>query len=97
MTRTDDAQASVDHAARLLMAVGCDESTDPEAAIHALSAADHLRRAGARVELVPVDDVAQAVADALRVLASLPDDVFGERHIADAVDDAQESFAAIGG
>lgn len=97
MTRTDDAQAGVDHAASLLLAVGCDESTGPEAAIHALSAADHLRRAGARVEPVPVDDVVLAVADALRALASLPDEVFGETHIADAVDDAQESFAAIGG
>ena len=97
MTRTDDSQAGVDHAAGLLMAVGCDESTDPQAAIYALSAADHLRRAGARVEPVPVDDVVLAVADALRVLASLPDDVFGETRIADAVDDAQESYAAVGG
>jgi hypothetical protein len=97
MTRTDDAQASLDQAACLLLAVGCDEATDPRAAIYALSAADHLRSAGARLEPVSVDDVALAVADALRALASMPDEVFAERHVADAVDDAQESFAAVGG
>ena len=97
MQRTDSVQSELDEAACLLMAAGCHQEADPSVAIYALSAADQLQRAGAEVRPLALIDVRSAIVDALRTLAALPDDVFAEDPIADAVDDAHEALAAASG
>ncbi|TAM88115.1 MAG: hypothetical protein EPN43_08660 [Jatrophihabitans sp.] len=90
-------QLGLDEAACLLMAAGCHQEADPRMAMFALSAADHLQRAGAEIRPLALNDVRSAIADALRTLAALPDDVFAEDPVADAVDDAHEALAAVSG
>jgi hypothetical protein len=97
MTRTDATLAALNHAAGLLTAAGLLEPSPgdrPLAAIYALSSADHLRRAGAHARSRSVIDARAAIAEALRTLASLPDDVFDDEAVADAVDGAQDALAA---
>ena len=97
MTRTDAATAGLDYAAGLLTAAGCHDVTNPTAGTLALSAAHHLQVAGAQALQLAVDRPRAAIAAALRTLAELPDDVFGEDAVADAVDDAQDALAATNG
>src|SRR5690349_4645596 len=55
---------AIDHAAALLRAVGFSDPREA-VAIHALSASDHLRRAGAMPRQLAVTDTGSAIAQAL--------------------------------
>ena len=90
ITDLDDLVA-LDHAANLLNAVGR-VSDDSRIAIRCLLATDALARAGAHPSTAQIDvaDRRSAIAEALRALGSVDDDVLDDDAIGDDVTDAMQ-------
>jgi hypothetical protein len=87
----------IDRAAGLLDAAGRDPGgvLSPTAATRSLQAADELHRAGARpvLDSAPMPPAA-AIRAALRLLSSLPAEVFRTDAVLNCVDHAQRALAA---
>jgi hypothetical protein len=93
---TPSDQAALDEAARLLDSIGASHDATPATTTWALLAADRLVRAGARPPVISgaAESTGKAAREALRLLASLSDDVLCGDAVLEALHAAQRAHAS---
>jgi len=94
---TPSDQAALDEAARLLDSIAASRDVTPATATWVLLAADRLVRAGARPPVISgvAESVGKAARQALRLLASLSDDVLCGDTVLEALHAAQRAHASV--